>query len=265
MDANLLRNDHHDFGPTEKELAHILDYITNVSFHLVMRDAYTPGTASLEEYQDRGVEALVYAWQVWDGQRGIPFHAFTKHVCWLRMRQATSKYQAWAFPCGGRSLPDAERLGRIVAQDSLEDGTGGTRELVCDPPESLAWFSRDIARHWDCMSPRMQQTLKDTLADLPREAIAARDHVTSQTVYERFTTLVAFLRRHVYDRMTSCQEEVQTWKIGTSQKRIDPAEQARKAQARMQRWRAANRERLAASQQARRQARIRSRHLAAVD
>jgi len=254
MAANLLRNAHHDFGPTEKELAGLLVYIENVSFHRVMLDRATPGAASVEEYQDRGRDALLAAWEHWDGWH-VPFYAYARHSIWKRMRGATSKYHIWALPCG-RDLPDADTIGRVVAQDTNEDdGTGGTRELICDPPESLSWFYRDLARHWTCMSPTMRQSLKDTLADLPREAITTRDGVTSNTVYERFIALVAFLRRHVYDRETTCWEEIQTWQIGRGQKRVDAAVQAAQAQARMARWRAANQDRLQAYQRAHRQTR----------
>ena len=94
---------------------------------------------------------------------------------------------------------------------------GGTRELNCDPPESLTWFYRDIAQHWDCMSPRMHQTLQDWLGDVPRATIMARDQVRREALQVRCHALVQFLKRHVVDRETSCEEEVQRWQIGTGQ------------------------------------------------
>jgi hypothetical protein len=263
MADNSLRNEHHDFGPTEKELAGLLVYIENVSFHRVLLDRPTPGAASVEEYQDRGRDALLAAWEHWDGWH-VPFYAYARQCIWQQMRGATRKYHIWALP-GGRSPLDAAMIGRVVAQDTAEDGTGGTRELFLDPPESMAWFYWDLARHWSCMSPTMRQALKDTLVDLPREDIMARDGVSKNIPNDRYVALVTFLRRHVVDRDTSCVEEQEGWKRRHGQPLVDPATKAAKANARRQRWRASNREHLTAYFRAHRQRKKAGASLAAAD
>ena len=68
---------------------------------------------------------------------------------------------------------------------------GGTRELSSIHREHT-WFYRDIARHWACMSPRMQQTLQDWLEDVPRATIMERDHVRREALQVRWNALVAF-------------------------------------------------------------------------
>ena len=73
-----------------------------------------------------------------------------------------------------------------------------------------------------------------------------RDHVRREALQVRWNALVAFLRRHVYDRETSCHEEQVSWQIGTGQKRVDPAAQATKQRERMARWRQANKARIQA-------------------
>ena len=151
-------DDHHDFHASEREIAALLAYVERLAHTRAFLDG---GMTPVDEYIDQGINALLYAWEAWDSARRIPFYAMARHVIHLRLRQTPSKYHIWALP-GGRSLPDADMIGRVVAQNSNEDdGTGGTRELLIDPPESIAWFYRDLARHWTCMSPRMQQTLQD--------------------------------------------------------------------------------------------------------
>jgi hypothetical protein len=115
------------------------------------------------------------------------------------------------------------------------------------------------------MSPCLQQTLCDSMAGLSPEEIAARDHVVAQSKHIRYAALVTFLRRHVYDRETSCQEEVQAWQHGTHQQRVDPAERRARARATKAQWVAANRERHLATRRAWRQSRKAGGSLAAAD
>jgi hypothetical protein len=91
---------HHAHGKTEAELRDLLRYIDRCARVFDAESRASPGTVCYEEYQDRGLDALMYCWffSPWHDAYTVPFWVYTRH--WIRhaMHKATQRYRRWEQP-----------------------------------------------------------------------------------------------------------------------------------------------------------------------
>ena len=193
-------NTQHDHGVTERELQDLLRFVHHLAQHFHERHFRVPGTVCYEEYQDRGLDALIWAWGKWTPAYTIPFYAYARAYIWRAMHSATRLYKPWESPRPPGGIPFAEALRPL---SPAERDAQHAR---------LHWLDEQLTRHRSCLTPTLQRALDDFLTPTPAQTIAAREGISLHLVYSRKCDMVNVLKRHVVRQETTCEEESTSWR-----------------------------------------------------
>jgi hypothetical protein len=165
------------------------------------------GAVALEEFFDHGVDGLVYAWRTWQADRS-PFAGYARKWIWTHMRNASRDSRAWTHPVRHACVPPADLVRPVTFREQEQFSI------------AVRWLQTMLAQHHTCLPPMARQTLQDVLADESYEGICARDGIPWTTAKKRRQSLLAWLRRHLGQGITTCDEEIARWQRSPSARAI---------------------------------------------